>query len=199
MLSCNNISLAINDKTLFHIGFTLFPGSIVVLRGANGSGKSSLLRIIAGLQQATTGEMLFCGMPIDFMPKPYVNYIGHNIGIKDNLTVLENLSIWSRLYNSEVTLSSAIHYFGLSEMLHDKAHSLSAGNRQKIAIARLLACQADLWLLDEVETHLDDQNQTLLNNVIATKANNGGIVIMSSHSDVKFQNIITINIQDFCE
>ncbi|MES2214455.1 MAG: heme ABC exporter ATP-binding protein CcmA [Pseudomonadota bacterium] len=197
MLSCNNVVLKINDQILFSIGFTLFSGSVVYLRGANGSGKSSLLRIISGIQAPSQGEVLFCGKPISTLDKPYANYIGHNIGIKDELTVLENLAIWSRLYNSSIALPSSIHYFGLAEILHDKAYTLSKGNRQKVALARLLSCASDLWLLDEVETHLDDKNQALLNNLISVKANNGGIIIICSHLESKIKNAIEIEMGDF--
>lgn len=197
MLSCSNLLFQINNKPLFHVGFTLFPGSITILRGANGSGKSTLLRIIAGIQHPTHGEVLFRGEDVATVQKPYVNYIGHDIGIKDELTVLENITTWSRLYRSEITVPSAIHYFGLQDILHNKAFTLSSGNRQKVALARILSCQADLWLLDECETGLDDANLALLNNVIVTKANNGGMIIISSHKEAAFKNTIEINMRDF--
>jgi heme exporter protein A len=197
MLSCNSLLFQINDKPLFHIGFTLFPGSITILRGSNGSGKSTLLRIISGLQSPTDGQVLFRGEDIATAQKPYVNYIGHDIGIKNELTVFENIALWSRLYGSEMIVPSAIHYFGLQDILHSKAFTLSSGNRQKVALARMLSCQADLWILDECETGLDDKNLALFNNIISTKANNGGIVIMSSHNDFAFSNTIEINMRDF--
>lgn len=197
MLSCENLSLQIKDRTLFRVGFTLFPGSITIVHGSNGSGKSSLLRIIAGIQRPTNGEVFFQGISTNLVQKPYANYIGHNIGIKEDLTVLENITIWSRLHESEAAMLGAIHYFGLMEILRDKVFTLSAGNRQKVALARLLACKASLWLLDEVEVHLDENNRILLNNLITTRANNGGIVIIVSHSGLKIKNAIELDMRDF--
>lgn len=198
MLSCQQISLEISSKKLFEISITLLPGSIVIIRGANGVGKSSLLRIFAGLQEPSAGIVLWNNALLQEAVKPFATYIGHNIGIKDELTVFENLVFWSRLYNSENMLQAAIHYFDLMDILPDKVFTLSAGNRQKIAIARLLACNADLWLLDEVETHFDERNTLLLHNAICAKANNAGIIIMTSHDALRFKQAIEINIEDFC-
>lgn len=198
MLICNDISLNASGKQIFcGAGFTLFPNSISYLRGSNGSGKSSLLRMIAGIQKPSFGAISFFGYDINNIEKPFANYIGHNIGIKDELTVLENIKIWAQLYDSESLISAALYYFGLMEIMDTKAYTLSAGNRQKIALARLLSCESDLWLLDEVDAHLDAQNRALLNNAIISKASNGGIVIITSHAKPEFKNVIDIDMEDF--
>lgn len=199
MLSCNSVSLSIGERKLFDISITMLPGSITVVSGANGSGKSSFLRVLSGLQSPTSGNVLWYGQNIQYESKPMVNYIGHHFGIKDELTVVENLQLWSRLYESENMIQAAIHYFGLLEVMMDKAFTLSAGNRKKLALARLLACNSDLWLLDEVETNLDEKNLSLLHNVICTKANNGGVIVMTSHNKTPFKHSIHIAIEDFCE
>lgn len=201
IVTAEDLSFKIDNKTIFtNLGISLFPGSITHLKGANGSGKSSLLKILCGLQQPSSGSVkLGKRYNIEDCPKPFANYIGHNIGVKDDLTVLENIEIFARLYESEITIPSALHYFSLMDVMNEKAYSLSAGNRQKIALARLLCCHAGLWLLDEVDSHLDEKNKVLLHNVIATKANNGGVIILTSHQKLKFKNIIGLNIEDFHE
>ncbi len=201
IVTAENLSFKIDDKIIFaNLGISLFPGSITHLKGSNGSGKSSLLKILCGLQQPNSGSVkLGKRYNILDISKPFANYIGHNIGVKDDLTVLENIEIFARLYESEITIPSTLHYFGLMDIMNEKAYNLSAGNRQKIALARLLCCHTGLWLLDEVDSHLDEKNRTLLHNVIATKANNGGVIIITSHQELTFKNVIELNIEDFHE
>jgi len=200
MLTCNNLSLNANERFIFSgLSFTLFPGSITYLRGANGSGKSSLLRMIAGIQKPSGGDISLYKYQLDRIEKPYVNYIGHNTGIKDELTCLENIEIWAKLYDSESMIPAALHYFGLEEMLDIKAYTLSAGNRQKLALSRLLSCSAEIWLLDEVDAHLDEKNRTMLNGAITTKANSGGMIILTSHLESQFKQAIEIEMRGACE
>lgn len=198
VLSCNDLALKINNKFLFSkFGITLFPGSILHLQGHNGSGKTSLLRMLSGVLKRDSGYITLGGLDILEIKKPYANYIGHNNGLKEDLTVLENLTIFAKLHKSELALPSALHYFSLTELIDQKLYNLSAGNKQKVALARLLACHANLWLLDEVSSYLDKQNSELLWNIISTKANNKGIIIITSHSDIPIKNVIKIDMRDF--
>lgn len=197
MLTCESVALLIEGRQLFNLSLSLFPGAIVVVNGPNGSGKTSLLKVLAGLMHPNSGRILWNQTNIDEVPRPYANYIGHAFGVKDELTVIENLKLWSVLYHSEHMFEAAIHYFGLGAILDDKVHTLSAGIRKKIALARLLTCNSDLWLLDEVENTLDENNRALLYNAMVTKANSGGIIIMASHNESPFKNAIQLNIEDF--
>lgn len=198
MLICDHISLKAANKIIFStLSFGLLPGSITYLQGRNGSGKSSLLRMISGIQKPDSGLISLFGYNINNIEKPYANYIGHNTGIKDELTVLENIKLWAKLYGSEIMIQAALHYFGLTNYIDTKAYTLSAGNRQKIALVRLLSCESDLWLLDEVDAHLDKQNKVLLNNAISSKASNGGIIILTSHNKSEFKGATNIDMEDF--
>jgi heme exporter protein A len=192
MLTINNISLS----KCFNVSLTLFPSSIMIIRGKNGVGKSSFLRMIANIQKPQTGQILLDNIELDHLQKPYAVYIGHRLGIKDEFTTIENLRFASQLYNSEAMVIPAMQYFGLRDVADKKAYTLSAGNRQKLAIARLLCCNANLWLLDEIETHLDENNMSLVHNAIIAKANNGGIVIMSSHHKSNFRNAVQIDLDE---
>ena len=198
MLTCEQVTLTVRDEKLFDISVTLFPGSISIIRGQNGSGKSSFLRMLAGVQQLSSGRILVGDTAVSDLQKPYAVYVGHLLGLKEELTVLENLSFAASIYNSDAMILSAVHYFQLGDVLDDRVLKLSAGNRQKVAMARLLSCNADIWILDEIESHLDEHNVTLLSNAIITKANNGGIIVMSSHRASQFTKAIEINIGETC-
>jgi heme exporter protein A len=194
MLSLEQISLQINNSNLFNIAFSLLPSCIMYLKGANGSGKTSLLRMIAGIQQPSSGKILFYNQEICNLAKPYCNYIGHNLGLKSELKVLDYLKFWSKVYNSTETLEAAIHYFDLFDLLDKKCYELSKGNKKRVELSKLLCCQSDLWLLDEVESNLDDKNSRLLNNLIVSKANNNGIVIISSHLEPTIKSAVVLDL-----
>ncbi len=200
MLSLHQISLRIDDKILFNnLSLDLKPSSITYIKGKNGSGKTSLLRSIAGVQQLTGGKITVNNAEISTLPKPYCLYIGHKTGLKLELTAYENLQFWASSYDSLETLHAAIIYFGLEDILDRKCYHLSAGNQKRLAIAKLMLCQTDIWLLDEIEANLDADNREFLRNLIKTKASNGGIIIMSSHHDASIQPSITIDLEDYKE
>ncbi|WP_347939089.1 ATP-binding cassette domain-containing protein [Rickettsia oklahomensis] len=224
MLSLHQLQFNIAQRNLFDLSLTFLPYSITYIKGVNGCGKSSMLRMIAGIMQPSSGNIYykncninnntqhisesfrqdeFKGEPAQrikihkpkhipqnslvssftkyAVAKPYCTYVGHNLGLKLEMTVFENLKFWSEIYNSTEALHAAIHYFKLHDLLDEKCYSLSSGIQKVVAVARLIACPSDLWLLDEVETNLSKENRDLLNNLIIMKANSGGIVLLSSH------------------
>lgn len=184
MLSFHQLKFSIYQKKLFdNLSITFLNSAITYVKGANGCGKTSLLRMIAGIMQPNSGNIFYKNLNINNIAKPYCTYIGHNLGLKLEMTVFENLKFWSEIYNSVETLDAAIHYFKLYDLLDKKCYTLSSGLQKVIALARLIACQSDLWLLDEVETNLSKENRDLLNNLIVMKANSGGIVLLSSHTE----------------
>ena len=175
MLSIHGLTCLVDSKLLFkNLGVTLLPGAILHLTGANGSGKTSLLRMIAGI----------CAPSSNYTPPVSMLYIGHNLGLKKDLSVLENLQFWTKVYESEERLRSAVHYFALEAVLMTKCYRLSAGMQKRVALAKLLACDAKIWLLDEPEVNLDVESRMLLNNLIVSKANTGGIIITTSHAQM---------------
>ena len=202
ILSFYKLSFLINGQDLLNsLSVSFLPSAIVHLYGKNGSGKSSLLKIVAGIQEPTCGFVYF-GTPKEEQKllspnnaiKPYCVYIGHRLGLKPELTVYENLKFWSEIYNSLETFEASIYYFNLQHILDTKCYELSRGNQQKVALSKLLSCQADLWLLDEVEANLDQQNKELLHNLMVLKANNGGIIINASHgSPIKSAQILNLD------
>ncbi len=198
MLSFEQLTFNINQKTVFsNISMTFLPSSVIYLTGPNGCGKTSLLRMIANIQNPSTGDIVYRFTDCGNLKKPYCNYIGHDNALKPQITVLENLRFWSGVYNSLETLESSIYYFRLHDILYEKCYKLSAGNLKKVTLAKLIACQSDLWLLDEVEANLDDENKYLLNNLIISKANSGGIIFITSHSGVDIQTAQILNLANY--
>lgn len=200
MLSLQSLSFITQNQEIFkNISMTLFPSSIVYLKGKNGSGKTSLLRMLSGIQKPTEGSIGYGRelTPIDDFDKPYCTYIGHKTGLKQELTVRDNLKYWAQLYNSEELLDAAIIYFQLQEYAHKKCYELSAGNQKKIALSKLIICQSKFWLLDEIDTNLDEENKKLLINLIVTQADSGGIVFISSHNEPEIKTALTINMSDY--
>lgn len=200
MLSLQSLGFIAQDQKIFQdISMTLLPSSIVYLKGKNGSGKTSLLRMLAGIQKPTKGSITFGkeSIPIDKFDKPYCTYIGHKNGLKQELSVIDNLKYWAQLYNAEELVDAAIIYFQLQEHAYKKCYELSAGIQKKVALAKLITCQSKFWLLDEIDTNLDEANKKLLINLIVTQADSGGIVFVSSHNEPEIKTALTINMSDY--
>ena len=165
------------------LSITIFSGAIVVLYGQNGIGKTTILRMIAGVHPLSSDANIYLdGQKIHEVQKPYLNLIEHELGLFDQLTVNENLEFWSRAYDSEISLPSALSYFDIEHLSDRKVIELSAGNKKKVALCRLICCNSNLWLLDESDVNLDEANKQLLYNLITIKANNGGVIVMSGHN-----------------
>ena len=148
MLICDNLTIAREGNILLKdVGFTLFPGALLVLQGSNGAGKTSLLEAIAGIREPQKGEMYY---------DTRVSYLGHKLAIKPQLTIAENLIFWSSLYESELMISAALHYFQLQDYVDTPCKNLSAGMLKRVSLARIMSCASNIWLLDEPETNLDD-------------------------------------------
>jgi heme exporter protein A len=176
MITLENLSYDIDGEILFsNISLSIFPSSIVKVRGNNGSGKTTFLRILANIQNQKSGTI--------FTNIEKIAYIGHNLAIKDDLTVIEQLEFWASITGDEVLIPAAIRYMKIEDIIEDYCYSLSSGNKQKVAIARLLVSDAKIWILDEVDNSLDTKNIELLKNLIISKSSNGGIIFYSSHTD----------------
>ena len=178
MIFLNNLSYNISNYNLFkNISLTILPGALVQIFGSNGSGKTTLLRMIAGIQKPQSGSIII----ENHNGNSNISYIGHNLGIKDDITVSEQLEFWAGIYGAKILMASAIRYCRLEDYLDSYCYKLSAGNRQKLAITKLILSNAMIWVLDEIDSALDEENSSLLKNLLITKANSGGIVIYSSH------------------
>ena len=178
------------DRRLFSgLNFSLPPGTFAQLTGPNGSGKTSLLRIICGLLAPAEGEVRWQGKNIRSLGEEYftfTSYLGHRHGIKDELTGIENLRISNALNGIEISeprARSVLTTMGLGGRESLPARLLSEGQRRRLALARLIVCGTTLWLLDEVLTSLDKTAIALIRSLIEEHLANGGIAIVATHQE----------------
>jgi len=165
-------------------------GSIVHLEGNNGSGKSSILRTVSGLFPLYEGSVKWRGTPIESIDSycDNVNYLGHFAGLSPELTSIENLIFYKLLSASKkpaLEIPEALKTCGADYLSSKYVKHLSAGERQKLAVARLLMFSCPLWLLDEPFNSLDSDTQKILEEKIDGHSLTGGIVLMTSHQSFK--------------
>ncbi len=181
------------DIILFQdISFKLHSGDLLQIDGVNGSGKSSLLRILAGLMQQNAGEIIWQGKEISGCRYEYqqkISYIGHSNGVKDALTALENLQVMVALAGSmsEIPLSNALDQLELTGMDTVPLSRMSAGQKRRVALTRLLVTKAAIWLLDEPFTSLDASGKLFIERLITEHCARGGIIIFSTHQPMEIE------------
>ncbi|OOZ39044.1 heme ABC transporter ATP-binding protein CcmA [Solemya pervernicosa gill symbiont] len=181
-----------DDRVLFSdLDFTLKSGQAMLIEGPNGSGKTTLLRTLCGLISPSNGEIHWCGESIRSLAEEYtreVTYIGHHAGIKEDLTGIENLRISCVLDGFEISEKQAwdtLEKMGLAGHEDLPTKVLSAGQKRRVALARLLVTEAKLWILDEPFTALDKAAVAFLLDVIRKHVDGGGIVMLTTHQDVE--------------
>ncbi|MFQ2122971.1 cytochrome c biogenesis heme-transporting ATPase CcmA [Aeromonas jandaei] len=192
LLQVNNLSCVREDRTLFeHLSFTVSPGDLVQIEGPNGVGKTSLLRLLTGLSQPFSGEVLWNGENIRACRDEYhasLLYLGHQPGVKAALTPFENLTFYQQLHHSAQTKSDLwqiLARVGLAGFEDNPTGQLSAGQQRRVALARLWLCnQPSLWILDEPFTAIDKQGVKVLEQLFLAHADRGGMVILTTHQDL---------------
>ena len=192
MLEAINVTCVRGDRLLFRgVNFSLAAGDLLELRGPNGGGKTSLLRILCGLATPAEGEVRWNGTNIRTLREEYFGslaYVAHLNGVKDELTALENLLAAERVAGRELSKlegEATLERVGLSNQRHLPTRVLSAGQRRRLTLARLLAARAKLWLLDEILTSLDDSGVDLARKLIIEHIDDGGLAIVATHQDLK--------------
>lgn len=201
MLVCNNLACNYGHRRVFeNVSFTADKGTFIVLHGHNGTGKTSLLHILAGLKIPHGGEIAWEG---EAMGRAITNgnlsvtYIGHELPVKPEMSVIENIHFWADLNGDRQSVPFALKKFGLDRYQNTKCSDLSKGWQKRVALARLIFCPADMWILDEPYNNLDHEVSRLLDSLISEKIGVGGIVILSSHLYVPIESAVKINISDF--
>ena len=183
-----------DDRILFeNLDFRLTGGQVLLLEGHNGSGKTSLLRILCGIRMSDSGSVRWNGEAIEELGADYYRwmiYVGHLDGIKLDLTVLENLEVARSLGQaSDLPLSAALVQVDLAGYEDLAGQSLSAGQRRRLALARLLVTVNRLWILDEPFTALDQRGIALFERLMIRHAQNGGMIVLTSHHSVSLEHV----------
>jgi len=192
-LQVKSISCTRGYRDLFSdLEFELNPGQVLRVEGKNGSGKTSLLRIMSGLAQPLVGEVSWQGRKIHHAESSYFQdllFIGHKAGIKFDLTPVENLCMAKQLHGSksENGIEEALYQVGLYGFEDIPCARLSAGQKRRVALAQLFLTRAKCWVLDEPYTSLDVAAVAMLEELFTQHINNGGMLVITSHQPVTLQ------------
>ena len=201
MLTVQNLSLFKDDKKIFSdLGFSIGLNSALIIKGRNGCGKSSLLKIIAGISKPSSGKILWGGEDVENFRADFngdSQFIGHKNFLEQELTVLENLRFYTKLSDTEIALQSGLSFFGLVNFSDQKVKKLSAGWQKKVMLARLLCCPAAVWFLDEPSNNLDKKSKEKLHGLLETRVREGGLVIIATHDEIFFDLGPRLNLEDF--
>jgi heme exporter protein A len=164
------------------LDFTADAGEALAVVGANGAGKTSLLRLIAGLIAPAGGNVTFAGGDDDLSPAEQAHYLGHRDALKSALSVTENLAFWRDALGGEASdIAAALNAVGLDHIAQLPAAYLSAGQRRRLSIARLLAVKRPIWLLDEPTASLDAGGQAMVADLMRNHLAGGGVIVAATH------------------
>jgi heme exporter protein A len=179
-LACNR-----GGREVFrNVSFKVSAGEALIVSGRNGTGKSSLLRMIAGLVRVASGRLTLAGGMADTPIAEQAHYLGHQDAMKTSLTVAENLQFWARFLGSRSEFGPALELLGLAPLADLPAAYLSAGQRRRLSIARIVAVTRPVWLLDEPTSALDTPSQTRLSEIMRGHLAGGGIIVAAAHGAI---------------
>ena len=188
MLQVSNLSVARGGMTvLCGVDFSVDAGQILVLRGANGLGKTTLLRCIAGLQDPVEGQI---------NAPETVAYSGHADGLKGQMTVLENLAFWASIYRGP-SPNVALDAYDLHGLADRAAANLSAGQKRRLGLARMQVSGCGLWVMDEPTVSLDAHNVALFRAALNQHVQNGGAAVITTHIDLKLTSAQLLDLTRF--
>ncbi|HJU14930.1 MAG TPA: heme ABC exporter ATP-binding protein CcmA [Stellaceae bacterium] len=205
-LAAEGIACRRGERLVFAgLSFRLMAGGALVLVGSNGSGKTSLLRLVATLIEPAAGRLVWDGRPVAADRAAYraqLAYVGHQDAVKPALSPRETLRFWAALRGlpprrSAPLIEAALAGFALEAVADWPCRWLSAGQRRRLALARLIAAPAPIWLLDEPTSGLDHDNQTRLEAAVAAHRDGGGRVLLATHLPLALAAADSLVLDDF--
>ncbi|XP_057969023.1 ABC transporter I family member 1 [Malania oleifera] len=196
----NNVSCMRNgQRILRHVNVSIHDGGALILTGTNGSGKSTFLRMLAGFSRPSAGAILWNGHDIKdsgifHQYKLQLNWLSLKDAIKDKQTVLDNVQWFEVLEGKQGKSLPALEFMGLGRLVKEKARILSMGQRKRLQLARLLAIDRPIWLLDEPSVALDDDGVKLLEHIIREHRKKGGIVFAATHLPIDIEDAMQLRL-----
>jgi len=184
-LRAEDLACTRGGRSVFEgLNFSLSGGEAMVVTGRNGAGKSSLLRVIAGLVRIAAGRLTLDGGQADAPVAEQAHYLGHQDAMKPSLTVAENLQFWCDFFGGRHDAGTALEAVDLSPLADLPAAYLSAGQRRRLSIARLVAVPRPIWLLDEPTSALDAPSQKRLAELMRGHLAGGGMIVAAAHGPI---------------
>lgn len=170
------------ERVFEPVSFELGAGALLLITGSNGCGKTTLLKVLAGLLDPSEGKVFKKQQPL---------YSGHFPAIKDDLSVEENIRFWMKFMGTRKAgqmdglCERVIEEIGLTPVALQEGRTLSAGQRKRCSLARLLFCDEEIWLLDEPYSNLDPQGIAMLDGILKSHLNGGGVCVMTTHGSLR--------------
>jgi|TARA_B110000977_G_scaffold191947_1_gene264792 heme exporter protein A len=199
-LEINDLECIRNEKSIFqNLTFKVESSQTILITGKNGSGKTSLLRIIAGFIVNYKGEILFNSKKINDFNKLIADFkfVGQKNSLKENLTVQQNIELWQYLYQTTIDIDQITGPLNIKSFLDKDVSSLSDGQRKRVSLSRLTISQSKVWLLDEPLVYLDADKVKLLGSLIDKHNKDGGMTIYSSNTKNNLDYNKLINMDDY--
>lgn len=204
-LVAENLTIDRGGRRVFQdLSFTVEKGEALVVTGANGIGKSSLLRTLAGLVPLASGALRLDGGLPDLLPQEQAHYFGHQDAVKPALSVLENLHFWQSFTapcepggfsGGKCTPREALETLGIGHTAQLPAAYLSAGQKRRLSLSRLLITPRPVWLMDEPTSALDKASEQQLLGLMNAHLENGGLIITATHTDLALDQIRTLHLK----
>ncbi len=188
-LTITNLACKRGSNLIFNnLSFEIKSGETFLIKGSNGSGKTSLMRTMAGFIKPYEGKIFIDNEQLntDRNDKEKFQFIGEKSALKNNLSVKNNITLWSLLFNTSVNVDDLLKVFNLNSFINSDVATLSDGQKKRLSLSKLFLDNRSVWLLDEPYVFLDEENIADLNNKILKFNERSGIVIITSNIDIDF-------------
>jgi heme exporter protein A len=182
----DHVSYMRGENLLFQdLSFKLVSGQILWIQGDNGIGKTSILRLAAGLTNPYSGEIRYSLNDETSSPENMLAFQSHYDALEPSFTVCEELDFWADIYDSQINPNACLEQVGLTNRLSVKTKDLSAGQKRRLALARLLISERPVWLMDEPKAAMDKEGQNLIDELMQTHVDNGGAILAATHNQAR--------------